>query len=56
MIEADAKPPTAAFLARLTAKARAIAEAEAELRLRAARNDPERWRKARLLWPTFGDR
>lgn len=38
----------AALAARLTAKARALAEART-----ARRDDPRRWRKARLLWPLF---
>jgi hypothetical protein len=49
-------PPIASFVTRLTARARAIGRAEADMRLRAARSDPDRWRAARLLWPLFGDR
>ena|GEM_PF-1234735 len=54
MITAETKPGAPAFPARLAAKARAIAQAQAEARVREARRDPWRWRKARLLWPLFG--
>ena len=40
-------------MARLTAKAATLARAAAENRLRAARSDPARWRRAALLWPLF---
>ena len=56
MVRAQAHPPAAAFVARLAAKARDLAEASTE-----ARQDEHRWRKPSLLWPlfaakTFGDR
>ena len=54
MISAESRPAPASFAARLAAKARAIAEAHAEARVREARGDPWRWRKAGLLWPLFG--
>lgn len=54
MITADTRPAAAPFAARLAAKARAMAEAHAEARVREARHDPWRWRKAGLLWPLFG--
>ena len=38
-----------AFVARLEAKARAIAEAK----LSARRDDPRRWRRAGWVWPLF---
>ena len=41
------------WVARLTAKAETLARAAAENRLRAARSDPARWRRAALLWPLF---
>jgi len=37
----------------LTDKARALAKSRGENAVRQIRNDPERWRKARLLWPLF---
>jgi hypothetical protein len=43
----------AAFAARLTRKAQALAEARIETRLRERRHDPVRWRRAALLWPLF---
>ena len=44
-----------AFVARLTAKARALGLARAEaLLLERAGKAPVRWRKARLLWPLLG--
>ena len=44
-----------AFVARLTAKARALGLARAEaLLLERAGQAPVRWRKARLLWPLLG--
>ena len=49
MIEATA--PFAALAARLTAKARRLAEAHARNR----RDDPRRWRRPALLWPLFGE-
>ena len=39
------------FAKRLADKARKLAAAHAENRLRAARGEAGRWRKARLLWP-----
>ena len=53
MIRALVRPDTAAFTARLAAKARALAEARAEER---RRTDPARWRTPRLLWPLLGER
>jgi hypothetical protein len=50
MIDANVRPERASFVARLTAKAAALAEARAELR---RRSDPRRWRTPRLLWPLF---
>lgn len=50
MIEASA-PHADALAARLSVKARRLAEAHAETRLRKARRDPHRWRMAQLLWP-----
>jgi hypothetical protein len=50
MIEAEVRPARAPFVARLAAKAAALAEARAELHRRA---DPARWRDPRLLWPLF---
>ncbi|MGB3795438.1 MAG: hypothetical protein WA957_03945 [Alteraurantiacibacter sp.] len=44
-------PPFAAIAKRLAGRARASAEALAENALRARRQDPQRWRDARLLWP-----
>jgi hypothetical protein len=41
------------LVARLAAKAEALAGAAAETRRRAARSDPARWRRAALLWPLF---
>ena len=51
VIRAQAHPAAAAFVARLAAKARDLAEARI-----AARHDEHRWRKPSLLWPLFGDR
>jgi hypothetical protein len=48
MLRAQAHPPAAAFVARLAAKARDLAEASTE-----ARQDEHRWRKPSLLWPLF---
>ena len=56
MIRANTTPPADDFVARLAAKARTLAEARAEEARRAARRDPWRWRKARLLWPLLGER
>jgi hypothetical protein len=42
-----------ALLARLTQAARRIGETQAAERLLARRNDPNRWRRAALLWPLF---
>lgn len=39
------------FVARLADRARQLGEARAETRLRQGREDPRRWRLARLLWP-----
>ena len=40
-----------ALLARLSLRAKALAEASAENRLRTRAADPWRWRRAQLLWP-----
>lgn len=53
MISNDASKAFAAVAARLEALARAIAVARAEAQVLARRGDPVRWRRARLLWPTF---
>jgi hypothetical protein len=53
MITPDIGPAFAALTARLTAKAQALAEARAETKALARRSSPQRWRKARLLWPLF---
>lgn len=50
MIEGKVHPDRQPFVARLAAKAAALAEARAEIRRRA---DPWRWRTPRLLWPLF---
>lgn len=50
MIEAQTRPAHTSFVARLTARAVAIARARAELR---RSSDPARWRSPRLLWPLF---
>ena len=42
------------FAARLAERAENLARARAVERLRAARQDPWRWRSAALLWPLFG--
>lgn len=41
------------FIARLTARARALAEAYGEASLRARQQDETRWRRPGLLWPLF---
>jgi hypothetical protein len=51
MIESHTE--SARLVARLAAKAEALARAAAENRRRAARADPARWRRAALLWPLF---
>jgi len=43
-----------ALAVRLTRHAETLAKARGELRARRA--DPQRWRKARLLWPLFTTR
>ncbi|HMO68595.1 MAG TPA: hypothetical protein PKD92_11760 [Novosphingobium sp.] len=52
MISAD-PPPFDRLVTRLAAKARALAEARAEAHALARRDDPARWRRARLVWPLF---
>lgn len=52
MISAD-PPRFDRLVVRLTGKARALAEARAEARHLARRDDPARWRNARLVWPLF---
>jgi len=53
VIRARVRPESSGFAARLTAKARMLAEARGENAVRARRNDPHRWRLPRLLWPIF---
>jgi hypothetical protein len=53
MIETRITPDPATMARRLADKAEALARARAEERLRKARADPWRWRKAGLLWPLF---
>lgn len=53
MIEGRTGPPKAPFVRALEAKARKLAEAHGEDRLRAHRNDANRWRLPSLLWPLF---
>ncbi len=43
--------PFQAIAQRLAGHARAVAETHVETALRARRQDPGRWRDARLLWP-----
>jgi hypothetical protein len=51
VIRAVASPASAAFVARLAAQARRLAEARL-----AAAQDEHRWRSSRWLWPLFGER
>ena len=54
MIEAEVTRSASGFVARLTARATALAEARAAAMLLARRGGGERrWRSARLLWPLF---
>ncbi len=53
MISAQAKPGFETLAARLTAKARALAEASAESDALARQGGASRWRRAALLWPLF---
>lgn len=53
MIEARTVTDFAALAARLAEKARSLAEARAQALALQGRNDPLRWRSARLLWPLF---
>ncbi len=53
MIGASSRTSAAAFIARLTGKAEALAAARGEMILRERQRDPWRWRNARLLWPLF---
>lgn len=46
----------AALARQLAERAQTLARARGEMRLRARRKDPGRWRMPRLLWPTFTDR
>ncbi|MFA9200901.1 MAG: hypothetical protein ACEQR8_06880 [Cypionkella sp.] len=48
LIRAGASPAPAAFAARLSAKARLLAETHL-----ASRGDPARWRQPGWLWPLF---
>lgn len=43
------------LIARLSARASAIAKAHTAARLLRRRGDPSRWRRADLIWPTFGE-
>jgi hypothetical protein len=54
VIDARIEPASAAFVARLVARAERIARAQAEESVRATGRDPWRWRTPRLLWPLFG--
>jgi hypothetical protein len=54
VILATAEPSYEGFTARLAARARALAEAAATQAELTRRNDPQRWRRAGLLWPLFG--
>ena len=56
MISAEPEPPMETLIARLTTKAKAIAEARALRIALTRRNDPQRWRKAGFIWPLFGRR
>ena len=51
MIEARTTLSPRAFVRGLARKAARLAEARAATRLLARRDDPRRWRTARLLWP-----
>lgn len=53
MITAKTEPAPASFAARMTARARLLAEAHGKALLAARRRDPARWRDARNLWPGF---
>jgi hypothetical protein len=54
VIGAKTRPAPQPFAASLAAKAKALGQARAEAL--ALGRSPLRWRKARLLWPLFGDR
>lgn len=45
--------PDRGLAARLADRAGALARATIESRLLASQSDPDRWRKAGLLWPLF---
>lgn len=45
--------PDRGLAARLADRAGVLARAAIENRLRSRRKDPQRWRKAGLLWPLF---
>jgi hypothetical protein len=53
MITAETSPDFEGLAARLTTKAKALAEAHAERTALARRANPARWRKPGLLWPLF---
>ncbi|MFN4113768.1 MAG: hypothetical protein ACK4GD_07485 [Sphingomonadaceae bacterium] len=53
MIEARTELSPPAFAKALARKAARLTQAHAEARLLAFREDPRRWRVARLLWPLF---
>ena len=53
MIAAETAPDIAGIVARLTAKAKSLAQARLESAELTRRSDPVRWRKPGLLWPLF---
>lgn len=53
MIRARTALSARAFAGSLARKAARLARARAETSLLARREDPRRWRAARLLWPLF---
>lgn len=54
MIRAAILERRAGLAARLSARARRLAEAHAVERALESRGDGREWREARLLWPLFG--
>ncbi|MCB2078963.1 MAG: hypothetical protein KDE55_14855 [Novosphingobium sp.] len=53
MIEADAADALESLSSQLKARAAAIASAHREEIALRRRNDPNRWRRADILWPSF---
>lgn len=53
MISPTTEPGPEELALRLAAKAQALAEAKIERDALARRGDPQRWRKAALVWPLF---